>query len=262
MQVLAEGVEFAYSEKSKVIDGITWTVRSGVTGLVGEKGSGKTTLLSLIVTLKQPQQGRLIVGGYDVGGVPGRRAARRLVGFVPQQYTLAGELTVADTVSYCAWVSGVRRGRCEAAAERALAAVGLDGHGRRRVGSLSADDRRLVGFAAALAHDPEILVLDGPADGLDEDRRAGLGAIVSRLAADRAVILSASDPADVAGMCADVGVLADGRMLFQGTPTGAAELWAERALRGGFGTDAGAGVPVSRAEGSDRAGAERSRGEP
>ncbi|ASU84875.1 hypothetical protein CDO52_20620 [Nocardiopsis gilva YIM 90087] len=223
MKVLAEGVKFSYSKESKVLDRASWVVHSGVAGLVGENGSGKTTLLSIIATLKRPQRGRLIVGGQDLTRASGRRAARRLIGFVPQNYTLARELTVVDTVAYTAWVSGVGRDACDAAAERALGLVGLTGRERRRIHALSADERRRVGVAAALAHDPEILVMDAPAEGLDEEQRARLRVIVARLARDRTVILSASAMADIADMCDEVAVLAGGRIVFRGSPTAAAE---------------------------------------
>ncbi|CAM4095160.1 ATP-binding cassette domain-containing protein [Nocardiopsis rhodophaea] len=224
MKVLAEGVKFGYSAESKVLDRATWVVNSGVTGLIGENGAGKTTLLSIIATLKRPQRGRLLIGGHDAARPSGRRAARRLIGFVPQSYTLAGELTVTDTVAYAAWVSGVGRTTCGAAAERAMRLVGLPGRERRRVRALRADERRLVGIAAALAHDPEILVMDAPADGLDEAQRARLRVIVTRLARDRTIILSSCAAADIADMCDEAAVLAGGRIVYRGSPAAAGAL--------------------------------------
>ncbi|WP_239129357.1 ATP-binding cassette domain-containing protein [Sinosporangium siamense] len=222
MRIVVENVDFSYRglfrpRGKPVLRGASWTVEPGVTGLMGPNGAGKTTLLSLLVTLAAPQHGRVLIGEHDVSRPAGRREARRLLGFVPQRFSLAGELTVADTVSYAAWVNGVPRRACGGAAAGALALVDAAALAARKVRTLSGGERQRVGIAAALAHDPRILVLDEPTVGLDPGQRLRAREVIARLGASRTVLLSTHLVEDVAHLCERVGVLAAGRIAFQGT---------------------------------------------
>lgn len=217
MRIVLDDVGFSYRRKKRVLDGVSWSIEPGVTGLLGPNGAGKTTLLSLLVTLASPQQGRILIGEYDVAETAGRNAARRLLGFVPQRFSLANELTVADTVAYSAWVNGVARRDCADAAREALELVDLGALSAQKVRTLSGGQRQRVGIAAALAHDPRILVLDEPTVGLDPGQRLRAREVIARLGEDRTVVLSTHLVEDVAHLCGHVGVLAAGRIAFDGT---------------------------------------------
>jgi ABC-2 type transport system ATP-binding protein len=217
MRVTAEGLAFGYRGRRKVLDGLTWAVEPGITGLLGPNGAGKTTLLSLIVTLLPVRGGRLLIGKHDLSTAAGRSGARRELGFVPQRFSLAGELTVADTVAYAAWVHGLDRRECGDAARRALASVDLSGLADRRTRTLSGGQRQRVGIAAALAHDPRVLILDEPTAGLDPGQRLRVREVVARLGEDRTVLVSTHLIEDIAHLCSRVGVLAGGRIEFHGT---------------------------------------------
>lgn len=217
MRIVLDSVSFSYRRNKRVLDEASWCIDPGVTGLLGPNGAGKTTLLSLLVTLTSPQRGRILVGEHDVTRASGRNAARRLLGFVPQRFSLANELAVDDTVAYSAWVNGVPRRDCSAAAERALELVDLRALSTRKVRTLSGGERQRVGIAAALAHDPRILVLDEPTVGLDPGQRLRAREVIARLGEDRTVVLSTHLVEDVAHLCERVGVLAGGRIAFDGT---------------------------------------------
>ncbi len=222
MRVTAEGLDFDYRSwgsrgRKKVLDALTWTVEPGVTGLLGPNGAGKTTLLSLIVTLLPVRGGRLLIGEHDLATGTGRSRARRELGFVPQRFSLAGELTVADTVAYAAWAHGLDRRVCGEAALRALESVDLAGLADQRTRSLSGGQRQRVGIAAALAHDPRVLILDEPTAGLDPGQRLRVREVVARLGEDRTVLISTHLIEDIAHLCSRIGVLAGGRIEFQGT---------------------------------------------
>ncbi|MEV2278223.1 ATP-binding cassette domain-containing protein [Nocardiopsis sp. NPDC049922] len=217
MRVTAEDLEFRYRRGRRVLNGLSWTVEPGVTGLIGPNGSGKTTLLSLMATLLPVRAGRLLLGEHDLSTAAGRSGARWALGFVPQRFSLAGELTVADTVAYAAWAQGVGRRGCGAAARRALDLVDLTDLAGHRTRTLSCGQRRRVGIAAALAHDPRILVLDEPTAGLDPGQRLRVREAVARLGRDRTVLVATHLIEDVAHVCSRVGVLAGGRIEFDGT---------------------------------------------
>ncbi|RKS06902.1 ABC-2 type transport system ATP-binding protein [Nocardiopsis sp. Huas11] len=217
IRVTAEGLVFGYRGRRGVLDGLTWTIEPGVTGLLGPNGAGKSTLLSLIVTLLPVRGGRLLIGEHDLSTAVGRSRARRELGFVPQRFSLAGELTVADTVAYAAWAHGLDRRECGRAALRALESVDLAGLADRRTRTLSGGQRQRVGIAAALAHDPRVLILDEPTAGLDPGQRLRVREVVAGLSEDRTVLVSTHLIEDVAHLCSRVGVLAGGRIEFHGT---------------------------------------------
>ncbi|MFV2117801.1 ABC transporter ATP-binding protein [Streptomyces sp. Act-28] len=219
VHIVFEDIEFCYRRTKPVLRDVSWTVEPGVTGLLGPNGAGKTTLLSLMVTLAKPQQGRVLIGEHDVTRAAGRRLARRLLGFVPQRFSLANELTVSDTVSYAAWVNGLPRRECAEAAARAVDLVDLGALADRKVRTLSGGERQRVGIAAALAHDPRVLVLDEPTVGLDPGQRLRAREVIARLGEGRTVVLSTHLVEDISHLCKRVGVLAGGRIAFDGTFT-------------------------------------------
>lgn len=169
------------------------------------------------MTLLPVRGGRLLIGEHDLSTAAGRADARREPGFVPQRFSLAGELTVVDTVAYTAWVHGLDRRECGRAALRALASVDLSELADRPTRTLSGGQHQRVGIAAALAHDPRVLILDEPTAGLDPGQRLRVREVVAGLGEDRTVLVSTHLIEDVAHLRSRVGVLAGGRIEFHGT---------------------------------------------
>lgn len=245
MEINVDGVCFSYGRK-RVLHGIDWVVRPGVTGLFGPNGSGKTTLLSVLIGLLRPNAGSVVahVAGIERGdgtpatGSDGRRDARAgrhtsarhtsvgqaaagrgeaRFGFVPQRFSMAGGMRVVDAVSYTAWVNGVSRGECEPAALRALAAVDLTDKARAKVKTLSGGQRQRAGIAAGLAHEPDVLVLDEPTVGLDAEQRWRVRDMIAEIGRTRTVVVSTHLLDEDSRMCDRVAVLADGELVFDGT---------------------------------------------
>jgi ABC-2 type transport system ATP-binding protein len=214
--VSCEEVSFSYRRRSALRE-VSWCFGSGVTGLLGPNGAGKTTLLSLLVTLGAPASGQILLGEHDLDTTAGRAAGRRVLGYVPQRFSLASEMRVRDTVSYAGWVNGLPERNCAAAADRALAEVGLTDKSRARVRSLSGGQRQRLGIAAALAHDPELVVLDEPTVGLDPGQRLRVRELIAKIGQDRTVVISSHLLEDISRLCRRVGVLAEGRLVFDGT---------------------------------------------
>lgn len=198
-----EGIVAGYGRR-KVLRGVNWDLRPGVTGLLGPNGAGKTTLLSVLVGLLKPKAGSIAVGDVRFG-------------FVPQRFTMAGGMRLLDAISYTAWINGVARHDCDAAASRALAAVDLSDKADERVKTLSGGQRQRAGIAAGLAHEPDVLVLDEPTVGLDAGQRWRVRDLIASIGRTRLVIVSTHLLEDVSHMCDRVGVLTGGRLVFDGT---------------------------------------------
>ncbi|GAB3490800.1 ATP-binding cassette domain-containing protein [Amycolatopsis cihanbeyliensis] len=207
MQISVEQVGFRYGNKS-ALKGVNWLITPGVTGLLGPNGAGKTTLLNLLVGLTRPRSGTIRFSDTEGAST---------IGFVPQKFSLAGELRVIDTVSYAAWVNGTPRRQCAEAAQRALAEVKLTEQTRSKVRTLSGGQRQRVGIAAALAHEPRLVILDEPTAGLDPGQRLRIRELIADVGKRYTVVLSTHLIEDISHVCQRVAVLAAGQLVFDGT---------------------------------------------
>jgi len=206
MHINISGITANYRRR-QVLHGIDWTVRSGVTGLLGPNGSGKTTLLSAIAGLYQPTKGSVTIHGTD----------RPRFGFVPQRFSIPGGVRLVDAISYTAWLSGVARDQRNAAARQALAAVDLTHEAHMKVKTLSDGQLRRAGIAAGLAQESDVLLLDEPSVGLDAEQRHRVRNLITEIGRSRPVVISTHLLEDVSYMCEHVGVLIQGRLVFDGT---------------------------------------------
>ena len=207
--ITIDKITVAYGRR-QVLHDVDWTIRPGVTGLLGPNGSGKTTLLLTIVNLLRPRDGTIRIGSGNT---------RPRFGFVPQRFSLAGGMRLVDTISYTAWINGVTTTEREEAAERALESVDLIDKRADKVKTLSGGQRQRAGIAAALAHDPDVLILDEPTVGLDPEQRWRLRDLITELGTTRTVVVSTHLLEDVTTMCDQVGVLRAGHLVFDGTNT-------------------------------------------
>lgn len=210
------------------VSDVSFAVGPGVTALLGPNGAGKSTVLRLLAGLARPSQGQVRVLGRDP-----RKDLRLLgrIGLVPQQEGLFEPMTASQFVTAAARLLDVRHpGQ---AADRALEIVELDPRDRRPVRTLSKGNRQRVKVAAALVHDPEILVLDEPLNGLDPRQRLHLIDLVRRLGAsrDRAVVVSSHVLDEVERFGSRILVIAQGRLAAEGDFRAIRELMDDRPHR-------------------------------
>jgi ABC-2 type transport system ATP-binding protein len=174
-----------------------------VVGLLGANGAGKTTLIRLLLGLLRPTAGRVLL----FGGPPSRQTRGRL-GYVPQGLGLWADLTVAENLAFSAEAFGSARPELEPDLAHAAGTLVRD---------LSLGLRRRLAFAAALAHEPELLVLDEPTSGVGLGARAALWDTIHRTAAGGAGVLVTTHHLDEAGECDRLVLMAAGRVVAEGT---------------------------------------------
>ncbi|HEY9112352.1 MAG TPA: ABC transporter ATP-binding protein [Rhodanobacteraceae bacterium] len=184
--------------------------REDVLGLLGVNGAGKSTTLAIIAGALRPSSGSVRIDGKDASD--DRRAIRDRIGWMPESVPLWPELTVAEALHACARLRGLSNAARRTACERELARLELGEVARRTCGQLSLGLKRRVGLAQVLLHEPDLLVLDEPGNGLDPVQTAQLRELIEKLKPGRGIILSSHVLAEVEAMCNRVVILHDGRV--------------------------------------------------
>ena len=216
----ATGLTKAYGSQAAV-DQVDLTLgRGGVVGLLGPNGAGKTTLLRMLATVLAPDPGTLSAAGPRPGPYPRQRAEiRRRLGYLPQSPRLYGGVHAARDGRLRRHPQGAhRREPAAARGTRVLEAVGLGRRDAPAIRTLSGGMQQRVALAAALLGDPDLLVLDEPATGLDPEQRLELRSSSPRPRTAACVVLSTHNTTEVAALCQQVLVMDRGRICWSGTP--------------------------------------------
>jgi ABC-2 type transport system ATP-binding protein len=206
-----------YGDKLAV-DDLTFNVAPGeVLGFLGANGAGKSTTMRMIAGFIAPSAGRVSVCGHDIEDAP--VAAKSCMGYLPEGAPSYGEMTVAEFLDFVADVRGLtgerRRQRLAVVVDR----LGLAPVIQQVVETLSKGFRRRVGLAQALIHDPEVLILDEPTDGLDPNQKHEVRRLINDLGKDKLVIVSTHILEEVHEVCTRAIIIADGRIVADETPT-------------------------------------------
>ena len=204
---------------AQALRGIDLQIPSGMFGLLGPNGAGKTTLMRILAGIVHPSRGAVRVEGHDLATENGRRDAKSVLGYLPQELGMYPELTAAQFVDYMAILKRLDdpRQRARRVAE-VLEMVALQDAAHGKIKGFSGGMKRRVGIAQALVNDPRVLIVDEPTAGLDPEERIRFRNLLVNLAADRTVILSTHIVEDIGQTCRDIAVLAKGQTLFRGSP--------------------------------------------
>ncbi len=212
--ITVEGVIFEYPGV-RALDDVSFSIHRGsTTALVGPNGAGKTTLLRCIAALEQPLAGQITVDGLDMRQEP--RSGHRRLGYISDNFGLYESLTVAQCLRYAAEANGVAPGEVAQAVADTAERLGLTWKLPQRAGELSRGQRQRVAIGQAIIHQPEVLLLDEPASGLDPQARHELSLLFRRLRNDGMTLLVSSHIlAELAEYSTDMLILKGGRVIDQ-----------------------------------------------
>jgi ABC-2 type transport system ATP-binding protein len=224
-----------YGDKLAV-DDLTFSVSPGeVLGFLGANGAGKSTTMRMIAGFVAPSAGAVTVCGHDIEQAP--VAAKSCMGYLPEGAPSYGEMTVGEFLDFVADIRGLtgtrRRERRDIVIERLALAPVIE----QVIETLSKGFRRRVGLAQALIHDPQVLILDEPTDGLDPNQKHEVRRLINELSKDKLVIVSTHILEEVHEVCTRAIIIAEGRIVADETPSAlesrsryhhAISLWFER----------------------------------
>jgi ABC-2 type transport system ATP-binding protein len=206
-----------YFDDFCAVDSISFSVQPGeVLGFLGPNGAGKSTTMKMITGFLHPSSGQISIMGHDVMSDP--IAAQKVIGYLPEGAPSYGDMTARASLEFIGRVRGLAAAALDSAVTSAVEKVALQPVLGKRVETLSKGYRRRLGLAMALLHDPQVLILDEPTDGLDPNQKHQVRQLIQNLARDKIVIVSTHILEEVSAVCSRALILAHGRIVFDGTP--------------------------------------------
>ncbi|MGI0107023.1 ABC transporter ATP-binding protein [Salinimicrobium sp. WS361] len=187
----------------------------GILGLLGSNGAGKSTTMNILCGVINQTEGEAFIDGINVRENPVE--AKRLIGFLPQKAPLHLELTVDEYLVHCAHMRSIPSKDIKDALEYAKAKCGITHFSNRILSNLSGGYQQRVGLAQAIIHNPKLVVLDEPTNGLDPNQILEVRKLIKEIAEERAVILSTHILPEVQATCDDIVMIENGQVVFQDT---------------------------------------------
>ena len=199
------------------VNDISFSVEPGqVLGFLGPNGAGKSTTMKMITGFLAPTSGTIRVCGHNVESDP--IAAKACMGYLPEGAPIYGEMTVRRFLDFVADVRGLTAARRRERLDNVIARLELASVLEQVIETLSKGFRRRVGLAQALVHDPQVLILDEPTDGLDPNQKHHVRSLISGMAKDKIIVISTHILEEVDAVCNRAIIIAGGRILADETP--------------------------------------------
>jgi ABC-2 type transport system ATP-binding protein len=198
------------------VDGITLKVQRGeVLGFLGPNGAGKSTTMKMLTGFLEPDDGTARIAGISMVDQP--KEAKSKLGYLPEGAPAYGDMTVAGFLAFIASVRGFQGAEAQSRVSAAAARAGLSGVIDQHIETLSKGYKRRVGIAQAILHDPEVLILDEPTDGLDPNQKHQVRRLIAEMAKDKAIVISTHILEEVEAVCTRAVIIDRGRIVADGT---------------------------------------------
>jgi ABC-2 type transport system ATP-binding protein len=191
--------------------------RGAIFGLVGSDGAGKSTLLRMVATMISPTKGRITIGGLDA--VTRKTAVKAMIGYMPQRFGLYQDLTVDENLAFFMDIFEVPRQERRERREKYLGFSNLLPFGSRQAGNLSGGMKQKLGLACVLSHEPQLLILDEPTNGVDPVSRQEFWGILTQMRHDGMTILVSTAYLDEGEKCDALGLIHKAELLVSDTPS-------------------------------------------
>ncbi len=204
-------------EQFTAVDDLSFSVQEGeVLGFLGPNGAGKSTTMKVITGFLAPTAGTVTIDGHDISKEP--IAAKSLIGYLPEGAPSYGDMTTLEFLNFIASVRGFSGAELKERVERVINEVDLGSVCHQTIDTLSKGFKRRVGLAQAIMHDPKVLILDEPTDGLDPNQKHHVRKLIKNLARDKIVIISTHILEEVTAVCTRAIIISQGRIVADGTP--------------------------------------------
>jgi ABC-2 type transport system ATP-binding protein len=203
----------------KAVDDLSFKVEAGqVLGFLGPNGAGKSTTMRILTGFITPTAGTALINGIDV--VENSVAARKNIGYLPEGAPSYGEMTVKQFLDFIARARLIDKNDISESVVRTIEKLNLVDVKHQVIETLSKGFKRRVGLAQAIIHDPQILILDEPTDGLDPNQKREVRRLIRDMAKDKIIIISTHILEEVEAVCNRVMIIANGKLLADDTPQG------------------------------------------
>jgi ABC-2 type transport system ATP-binding protein len=200
------------------VDRLSFTVKKGeVLGFLGPNGAGKSTTMRMVTGFFPPTSGDAKICGLSIIDRPAE--AKRKIGYLPESAPLYQDMTVIGFLRFCASIRGLRGAAKREAVDRAIDTCFLGSVTRQSIDTLSKGYRHRTCLAQALLHDPEVLILDEPTDGLDPNQKYQVRQLIKRLGETKAILFSTHILEEVEAACTRAVIVDQGKIVADGTPT-------------------------------------------
>lgn len=201
------------------VDDLSFSVEPGqVLGFLGPNGAGKSTTMKMLTGFLTPSSGTALINGIDV--TENSVAARHHIGYLPEGAPSYGEMTVQQFLTFVARARLIETRLLADSVARAIGKLNLAAVKHQPIETLSKGFKRRVGLAQAIIHDPQILILDEPTDGLDPNQKYEVRRLIQEMAQDKIIVISTHILEEVEAVCNRVMIISDGRLLADDTPRG------------------------------------------
>lgn len=206
-----------YFGKIRALDNLNLEIKKGeLLGLIGPNGAGKTTAIRIISCILQPDEGQVMVGGYDVLKNP--LEVKSMIGYLPEEPNLYERFRAYDLLKYFGELYGVPSAELESRIEELLELVGMKSRAQHRINTFSKGLRQRIGIARALVHDPDIIIFDEPTMGLDPATSLAIRDFIESLKGDKTILLCTHYMDEADALCDRVAILNQGQILDMGSP--------------------------------------------